>query len=87
MTGAGWPWAGAVTERLARPREAEPALWARLPEWEEAAPRPAPRTVTLDPPHVEQPLAALVQRCRKVRADETGTSSYNNHEGLLDVKA
>ena len=38
-----WPWAKIVLEVLARPPQAERGLFAKLPEWEEKAPRPAPR--------------------------------------------
>lgn len=40
-----WPWAPLL--RIAKPGRNERWLFARLPEWEEAAPRPAPRSVTL----------------------------------------
>jgi len=43
-----WPWAAALTERIARPREAERWLFSRLPEWDDAGARPQPRTVTID---------------------------------------
>jgi ATP-dependent DNA helicase DinG len=42
-----WPWAGIVLGSLAKPAEAERGLFAKLPEWEEKAPRPAPRTATV----------------------------------------
>ncbi|WP_419807741.1 ATP-dependent DNA helicase [Sphingomonas sp.] len=54
-----WPWAPAVLERLTKPERAERWLFSRLPEWEEAPPRPAPRTVTIDPAEVATRLAAL----------------------------
>ena len=60
LTRLRWPWAGAVTERLAKPEKGERWLFGRLPEWEEAPPRPAPRTVTLAPGETEAKLAALV---------------------------
>jgi ATP-dependent DNA helicase DinG len=43
-----WPWASLVAARIARPAEAERWLFSRLPEWEEAAPRPPARVVTPD---------------------------------------
>ena len=43
-----WSWAPLLTGRIARPRENERWLFSRLPEWSEAAPRPAPRTVAVD---------------------------------------
>ena len=57
-----WSWAPALLERLKKPDQAERWLFARLPEWEETAPRPAPRTVTLDPAAVEARLDALTGR-------------------------
>ena len=42
-----WPWAPVVAERLKKPAVNERWLFSRLPEWEEHAPRPAPRTVTI----------------------------------------
>lgn len=59
-----WPWAGVVTERLAKPDArrdgGERWLFSRLPEWEETPPRPSPRTVTLAPGESEARLAELV---------------------------
>jgi ATP-dependent DNA helicase DinG len=54
-----WPWAALVTQRLARPDKAERWLFSKLPEWDESAPRPAPRTVTLDDAEVAARLAQL----------------------------
>ncbi|MFV0624159.1 ATP-dependent DNA helicase [Sphingomonas sp. ac-8] len=54
-----WPWAPAVTQRLARPDRAERWLFAKLPEWEERAPRPAPRTIAIDGDDVVARLDAL----------------------------
>jgi len=48
LTRLRWPWAPALADRIARPREQERWLFSRLPEWEETSPRPAPRIVTLD---------------------------------------
>ena len=60
LTRLRWPWAAAVTQRIAKPAKAERWLFGRLPEWEETPPRPAPRTVALDPQEAEGRLAALV---------------------------
>jgi len=54
-----WPWAPLVTQRLARPAQAERWLFSRLPEWEEGAPRAAPRIVTLDEDMVADRLRRL----------------------------
>jgi ATP-dependent DNA helicase DinG len=54
-----WPWAPAVSQRIAKPERAERWLFSKLPEWSEAAPRPAPRTVTLHDADVAERLATL----------------------------
>jgi ATP-dependent DNA helicase DinG len=59
LTRLRWPWAPVIGPRLAKPRENERWLFSRLPEWEENAPRPAPRTVDLDPADAEARLAQL----------------------------
>ena len=43
-----WPWSPLVAERIAKPREHERWLFTKLPEWDEVAPRPAPRPVLLN---------------------------------------
>ncbi|RVT43953.1 ATP-dependent DNA helicase [Sphingobium algorifonticola] len=43
-----WPWAPVVAPRIAMPDQAERWLFSKLPEWEDVAPRPAPRTISLD---------------------------------------
>ena len=54
-----WPWAPPVLERLGKPERSERWLFARLPEWEEAPPRPAPRAVAVEPGEAEARLATL----------------------------
>ena len=54
-----WAWAPVVSDRLAKPAQAERWLFSKLPEWDEVAPRPAPRTITLDAGEVEARLASL----------------------------
>ena len=54
-----WPWAPALVDRLARPAQNERWLFSKLPEWSEAAPRPAPRVVTLDGEETQDRLATL----------------------------
>ncbi|MCM8731291.1 ATP-dependent DNA helicase [Hephaestia sp. GCM10023244] len=54
-----WAWAPALADRIARPAENERWLFSKLPEWHEAAPRPAPRTVTLDAAETQARLATL----------------------------
>ncbi len=51
-----WAWSPLVAPRIARPKEAERWLFSKLPEWEEAQPRPSPRTISLSE---DQVLARL----------------------------
>ncbi|MFD1610571.1 ATP-dependent DNA helicase [Sphingomonas tabacisoli] len=44
-----WPWAASVNQRIAKPERQERWLFARLPEWEEKAPRSPPRTIHVPP--------------------------------------
>ena len=76
-----WPWAPAVAERLHRPEQADRWLFARLAEWEEGAPRPPPRTVTLDPDAVRARLSGLTgagaeQRDGQHRFAEAAASAF-----------
>ena len=45
----GWGWAPLVGARLERPERGERMLFSRLKQWEEAAERPPPRTIAVDP--------------------------------------
>jgi ATP-dependent DNA helicase DinG len=65
-----WPWAPLVTPRIARPERAERWLFARLPEWEEVAPRPAPRTVPIDEDAVLTRLHALTGQGAEARTGQ-----------------
>ncbi|TNE43387.1 MAG: ATP-dependent DNA helicase, partial [Sphingomonadales bacterium] len=42
-----WPWAQTLSPHIARPERAEKWLFSKLPEWDDAADRPAPRQVDL----------------------------------------
>ena len=55
-----WPWAAAVAQRIRKPATAERWLFARLPEWEEAAPRPQPRPLVLSDTETQDNLARLL---------------------------
>ncbi len=55
-----WSWAQAVAAKLARPDPPERSLFTTLPKWEDAAPRPAPRTVTLTNAAVDARLDAML---------------------------
>ena len=54
-----WPWAGAVLARLGRPEKHERWLFSRLPEWEEGAGRPPPRTVSIPAEDAAERLGQL----------------------------
>ncbi len=54
-----WPWAQVLRAHIAKPDKAERWLFARLPEWEEAGERPAPRQVELAPEAIAAQLARL----------------------------
>ncbi len=54
-----WGWAGVIGTRIAKPERAERWLFAKLPEWEEAPPRPQPRTVVVSPHAAVERLDAL----------------------------
>ena len=55
----GWSWAPFVSDRVAKPDRGERILFARLPQWDEQADRPPPRTVTISGPESEAKLAEL----------------------------
>jgi ATP-dependent DNA helicase DinG len=54
-----WPWAQVLRPHIAKPERAERWLFAKLPEWEEAGDRPAPRQVELSAQAVQAQLARL----------------------------
>ncbi len=43
----GWGWSPFVAKRLAQPERGERMLFSRLPQWDEAPERPAPRTMSI----------------------------------------
>ena len=58
----GWGWAPLIGARLERPERGERMLFSRLKQWEEAADRPPPRTVSVDPVAARQKLDRLTGR-------------------------
>ena len=84
-----WTWAPLVTARLSKPDRAERWLFSKLPEWEEGAPRPAPRTVTLDAAQVAKRLAQLTgdtaERRDGQRAFATAASQAFAPRAVRDV--
>ena len=55
-----WPWANLIAPRIARPAQAERWLFSKLPQWDEASPRPDPRPYRLGEEETLERLAALV---------------------------
>jgi ATP-dependent DNA helicase DinG len=55
-----WSWGAAVSARIRKPAQAERWLFAKLPEWEDAAPRPQPRPVVLGDTETQAKLARLL---------------------------
>ncbi|UVO51170.1 ATP-dependent DNA helicase [Sphingomonas sp. SUN019] len=68
-----WPWGPVLADRLRKPSENERWLFSKLPEWSETAPRPAPRTVTLDAEATQARLASLTGDRAEIR---TGQRAY-----------
>ncbi len=58
----GWGWAAIVGARLERPEQGERMLFSRLKQWDEAADRPPPRTVAVDPAEAALRLDRLTGR-------------------------
>ena len=54
-----WPWTGPVLARLPQPERNERWLFSRLPEWEESAERPPPRTISIPPEDAAERLRHL----------------------------
>ncbi|MDZ3832912.1 MAG: ATP-dependent DNA helicase [Sphingopyxis sp.] len=70
-----WPWAPLIQPRLGSPGAADRWLFARLPEWEEAPPRPQPRTVTINAEDVTARLDRLTGDGAERRAGQRDYAS------------
>jgi ATP-dependent DNA helicase DinG len=57
-----WPWANLVAPLIEKPAQAERWLFSKLPQWEEAPPRPDPRPHRLSDEETLERLAQLVGR-------------------------
>jgi ATP-dependent DNA helicase DinG len=55
-----WSWAGLIGPLIAKPEQGERWLFSKLPQWEEAAPRPDPRSYRLGEDETLDRLARLV---------------------------
>lgn len=58
----GWGWAPLIGARLERPERGERMLFSRLASWEEAAERPPPRPISIDPADASHKLDRLTGR-------------------------
>jgi ATP-dependent DNA helicase DinG len=58
----GWGWAPLIGARLERPERGERMLFSRLASWEEAAERPPPRPISIDPADASRKLDRLTGR-------------------------
>jgi len=74
-----WPWAGVLANHVAQPQRAEKWLFARLPEWEEAAERPQPAQVTLDTEEVAARLAQLTGPAGEMREGQRAYAQKAAH--------
>ena len=74
-----WPWAQAVAQQLPKPAEKERWLFSKLPEWEEAPPRTAPRSVVLDRAAVATQLARLTGNGAEIREGQRSFAEATAH--------
>src|SRR4051794_4185415 len=58
----GWGWAPLVGARIERPERGERMLFSRLKQWDEAAERPPPLTIAIDPAEARTKLDRLTGR-------------------------
>ncbi|MBY0582351.1 MAG: ATP-dependent DNA helicase [Sphingomonas sp.] len=65
-----WPWTAPLADRLSRPDQAERFLYSRLPEWQESAPRAAPRAIVPDPAATQARLIDLTGAGAEIRAGQ-----------------
>jgi ATP-dependent DNA helicase DinG len=75
----GWPWAPLVGQRLARPERAERMLFSRLPQWEESADRPPPRTLRLSEAEATERLAELTGAGAEQREGQRAFAAAATH--------
>jgi len=72
-----WPWAPAIGQVLRAPTKPERGLFARLPEWDEAAVRPPPQNLVLDEAATQARLAALLGERAEPREGQRRYASAN----------
>ena len=66
----GWGWAPFIGQRLAQPERGERMLFSRLPQWEEQAERPQPKTISIPAADAEQRLSQLTGSGAEPRAGQ-----------------
>lgn len=74
-----WPWAALVSANIEKPSEQERWLFSRLPEWEEQAPRPAPRPVSLSEEEVDTRLTELTGHNAEPRPGQRAYATAARH--------
>ena len=74
-----WPWAQALIQRMREPERTERGLFAKLPEWEEAAPRPQPRTVTIAEADAVEKLDQLTGHGAEARIGQRAYAAAASH--------
>jgi ATP-dependent DNA helicase DinG len=74
-----WPWAQALIQRMREPERTERGLFAKLPEWEEAAPRPQPRTVTIAEADAVEKLDQLTGHGAEARVGQRAYAAAASH--------
>jgi ATP-dependent DNA helicase DinG len=75
-----WPWAQVLSPHVRQPQRAEKWLFSRLPEWQDAPPRPQPAQVALE----EQAIAAQLARLTGEGAEQReGQQAYAREVGRI----
>jgi len=75
-----WPWAHVLAPHIRQPKQAEKWLFSKLPEWQEAPPRPQPSQVTLG----EEAIAAQLARLTGEGAEQRpGQQAYSKEVGRI----
>ena len=75
-----WPWAQVLAPAIRRPEHPERWLFARLPEWQEAPPRPPPAQLEME----EAAIAAQLNRLTGAAAEQRpGQQAYAREAGRV----
>jgi ATP-dependent DNA helicase DinG len=71
----GWSWAPFVGQRIAKPERGERMLFSRLPQWEESAERPPPKSIIIPSEDAEAKLAELTGNGSEPREGQRAMAS------------